>query len=509
MFDTYRHHTGIQLPGFSGTRILVAGEAVLDRYVMGETDRISPEAPIPVLHVRGYEERPGNAAFVCANLASLGAAPTLLSVVGADHAASRLRLLLEHCAVNPGALVEDPERPTIMKERLMGSVQSAQRATQQLLRVDHEDTRPLSEAVENRFARQLEIELDRTDGVLVCDIGKGVLTPSLLRVLIEGARRRRKPVIIDPRRTADHSIYRGATALTPNRYETELATGLDLQSPEGWPAAARRLIDSCDLNVCLITLDRDGVFVAERDGRAVHVETTPREVYDVTGAGDVVLAVFGLLLIGGCDPVKTAAVANIAAGLEVARQGAAVISRAELAQALRRSGQGSSRKLMRLEELTAELERHRWAGRRIGFVHGAFNPLQARHVDLLESARAQADLLVVGIRSSRRTADGSRALLRGLNRIIAGIEAVDYVLDAGGCGMTEIISRLRPDAVVSAGTKDGDHRAPPNIKNNGGKPIADIPDNGVITGRMGAARRSGTSPHPPARPVTPRIVHHN
>ncbi len=225
--DLANNGLGLQFEKLREKQILVAGEAVLDRYVLGETHRISPEAPIPVLHVRVYEERPGNAAFVCANLSSLGATPTLLSVIGADHAGGRLRKLLAEWGVRTDALVEDTSRPTILKERLMGSVQSAQRATQQLLRADHEDTRPLTDRVESRLLERLEAELDRVDGVLICDIGKGILTCGLLQAIIDGSRRRGKPVVIDPRRADDYSMYRGATALTPNRFETEHATGLN------------------------------------------------------------------------------------------------------------------------------------------------------------------------------------------------------------------------------------------------------------------------------------------
>ena len=176
----------------------------------------------------------------------------------------------------------------------------------------------------------------------------------VLRAIIDGSRRRGKPVVIDPRRADDYAIYRGATALTPNRFETERATGFDLQSSESWGPAAQRLIDRCELEACLITLDRDGVFVSQRGGPAVHVQTTPRDVYDVTGAGDVVAAVFGLFLIGGFDLVQAAKFANMAAGLEVSKKGAAVISRRESMLALRQSAHGSIRKVMPIEQLLAE-----------------------------------------------------------------------------------------------------------------------------------------------------------
>jgi D-beta-D-heptose 7-phosphate kinase / D-beta-D-heptose 1-phosphate adenosyltransferase len=431
-------------------QILVAGEAVLDRYVLGETSRISPEAPIPVLHVRSYEERPGNAAFVCANLAALGAAPSLMSVVGADHAGRRLRKMLAASGVKTSALVEDPSRPTISKERLMGSVQSEGRATQQLLRVDHEDTRPLTERVETRLRQRLDAELDRVDGVLVCDIGKGILTPGLLRAIIDGARQRGKAVVIDPRRADDYSIYRKATALTPNRYETERATGMSLKTRESWDLAAQRLIETYELARCLITLDRDGMFVAERRGSGVHVKTTSREVYDVTGAGDVVLAVFGLFLIGGCGLVKTATLANFGAGVEVSKQGATVISRTELSAALLQSSQGSSRKLMPMGQLLGELQRHRESGRRICFAYGRFFPFRARHVEFFEFARAQGDLLVVGTQRDARCSRPAPARVDH-TRIIAGVAAVDFVLPMDGLDVGDLIGSIRPDVLVGGG----------------------------------------------------------
>jgi D-beta-D-heptose 7-phosphate kinase / D-beta-D-heptose 1-phosphate adenosyltransferase len=287
----------IRFPEITRTKILVVGEVVFDRYLWGETERISPEAPIPVLRVSRCEERPGNAAFVCATLSALGARPSVVSVVGADYAGNRMRDVLGAYGIDADGLIEDRSRPTILKERILGSVQSAQRATQQLLRVDHEDSRPLSYAIEARLLDRLDMELERCDGVLICDIAKGMLSERLLRTIIGSATNRGKPVIIDPRRVDDYSIYQGASALAPNRYEAEQATGLTLKDADAWESAARKLIDDYGLSICLVTLDRDGMLVAERDGEAVHIETTPRDVYDVTGAGDVVLSVFGILTI--------------------------------------------------------------------------------------------------------------------------------------------------------------------------------------------------------------------
>jgi D-beta-D-heptose 7-phosphate kinase/D-beta-D-heptose 1-phosphate adenosyltransferase len=250
----------LELPAQRPVHILVAGEVVLDRYLWGDVSRISPEAPIPVLQVSRREERPGNAAFVCASLAAFGATTAVLTVIGSDANGAALATMLGGVGVETQALVDDPGRPTIVKERLLGSVQSTARATQQLLRVDNEDSRPLSAPIEAEVLLRLERELARADGVLICDINKGLLTPAVLKAIIEGARRQGKPVIVDPRTADDLSIYRGASALTPNRYETERATGLRLSAPEAWQPAARKLIDDLGLDACLVTLDRDGMF---------------------------------------------------------------------------------------------------------------------------------------------------------------------------------------------------------------------------------------------------------
>src|SRR5262249_7856523 len=257
----------LELPTLKPLRVLVAGEAILDRYLWGDVQRISPEAPIPVLKVTRREDKPGNAGFVAANLRALGAAPRALTVVGNDRNGKLLREIFEGLGVGTRAMITDPGRPTIVKERMLGSVQAAHRGTQQLLRVDEEDASQLSPTRERELLLRLDGELSRVDGVLIADIAKGVLTTNVLRAIIDGARHRKIPVIVDPRLTDDFSIYRGANAITPNRYETELATGMKLTDRDAWRRAAELLVKKLGLDACLITLDRDGMYLAER-GRA-------------------------------------------------------------------------------------------------------------------------------------------------------------------------------------------------------------------------------------------------
>lgn len=443
----------LKLPSLNQPRVLVIGEVVLDCYLWGRISRISPEAPIPVLEMTRREERPGNAAFVCANLAQLGAAPALASVTGADRNGIVLSQAMNELGVATRALVRDSGRPTIVKERMLGFVQSAQRATQQLLRVDNEDTRPLTPAVETELLARLEAELETMDGAVVCDLNKGLLSATLLQAIIQGGRRCGRPVIIDPRLTDDYSIYRGATALTPNRYETERATGINLASPENWPAAAQRLIESCDLQMCLITLDRDGMFLALRDGSTRHISTIPLEVYDVTGAGDIVLAVFGWLMAGGSDPFTAAAIANVAAGVEVTKQGCAIVPRAEIEAALSQGHDHSMRKILDLRTLSEQLHQRRRAGQRICFTNGCFDLLHAGHVELMEFARAHGDLLVVGINSDRAVRElkgADRPVYPEMDRarIVAAMAAVDYVTIFDDTRAEAIIRAVAPDVLI-------------------------------------------------------------
>lgn len=443
----------VRLPETKPLRIVVAGEVILDRYVWGDVERISPEAPIPVLRAHRREEKPGNAGFVMANLRALGARPAAFSVVGDDHGGRMLREMFRDLEIDTRGLLVDPDRPTTVKERMLGSVQSANRATQQLLRVDDEDASPLSSERERELVSRLDKVLDQADGVLVSDINKGLLTASLLQRLISAANSRRIPIVIDPRLSSDYSIYRGATAITPNRYETEIATGMRLTDRDAWRMAADRLVRKLGLRACLVTLDRDGMYLAERGGRGSLISTSPREVYDVTGAGDVVLTVFGLLTIAGLGFASAAALANIAAGIEVGRLGTEIISRDDLVRALAPRHESIEHKIVSVDELHAILEPKRRAGQPIVFTNGCFDLLHAGHLQLLKFARAQGDVLIVGINSDR----GVR-LIKGEHRpiypaterahILAALKMVDHVVVFDDPRAEGIIREIRPDVLV-------------------------------------------------------------
>ena len=431
----------------------MVGEVILDRYLWGDVARISPEAPIPILRVERREEKLGNAGFVAANLRALGADVSVLSIVGRDRSGAMIREILGGMGVRTRSLIGDADRATIMKERMLGSVQAANRGTQQLLRVDEEDPSPLSTAQERAMIARLGQELPRNDGVLVSDINKGLLTPAVLRAVIDGARRRCIPVVVDPRLTDDFSIYRGATALTPNRYETELATGMKLTDRDAWRRAAELMVRKHGLSACLITLDRDGMYLAERGGADTYIATNPRDVYDVTGAGDVVLSVFGLFSIAGLGFSSAARIANVAASIEVSRIGTEVITREDLALALKPDSEGYRGKIVSVEELKVALDRERRAGRRISFTNGCFDLLHAGHIQILDFARAQADCLVVGLNSDRSVhalKGKARPIYPAAERarILAALECVNYVVVFDETRAERIIRAVRPEVLV-------------------------------------------------------------
>jgi D-beta-D-heptose 7-phosphate kinase / D-beta-D-heptose 1-phosphate adenosyltransferase len=443
----------LKIPDTKSLRVLVAGEVILDRYLWGDVERISPEAPIPVLKVNRREEKPGNAGFVMANLRALGANPRALSVVGDDRNGRLLREMFRDLGIVTKSLMVDPDRPTIVKERMLGSVQAANRGTQQLLRVDEEDSSPLSATLERNLKARLKDELEQADGVLVADINKGLLTRGLLRTLIDGANRRGISLIVDPRRTEDFSIYEGATAITPNRYETEVATGMKLDDRGEWRAAAEKLTQRLGLKACLITLDREGMYLAEADGTDTYIPTAPQDVYDVTAAGDVVLTFFGFLRIAGLGFSAAARVANLAAGIEVGQIGAEIISREDIAMALRSPDNSYERKIVATDEISSLLERARRDGRRIVFTNGCFDLLHAGHLQLLGYARRQGDLLVVGLNSDRsvRELKGEGRPVNGAvdrARMLAALELVDHVVVFDDIRAEKIIRTVRPDVLI-------------------------------------------------------------
>lgn len=309
----------------SALRVLVIGDAMLDRYVEGSVRRISPEAPVPVVHVTRERVALGGAANVAAGVVALGAGCALVGAAGGDEAGDRLREALEAAGIGAGAIVDTPDRPTIQKTRILGG-------GQQMLRVDREEHGPLSDAAGRELIERAEAELERADVVVFQDYDKGTITPSLARRVIDAAMARDVPTVVDPKLRHFHE-YRGATVFKPNRQELAAGLGIEEGAIDGLdlPPVLERL----GVRNMLLTLGREGMVLVGRDVEGVErVPSLAREVFDVTGAGDTVLAVTAVALAAGASLVEAARLATVAAGLVVSRAGAVSITADELLEAL-------------------------------------------------------------------------------------------------------------------------------------------------------------------------------
>jgi D-beta-D-heptose 7-phosphate kinase/D-beta-D-heptose 1-phosphate adenosyltransferase len=444
-------------------RVLVVGDVMLDRYVWGNADRISQEAPVVLLRADTREERLGGASSVATMLRALGAETGLVGVVGRDGDGLRARQLVTDLGIDAAGVVTDESRPTTVKERYMGRAQA--RHPQQMMRVDYESREPVAGTTERELAAAAAAKVRDADVVLVSDYDKGVCTPALLARVVAAAKARGVRVIADPTRGGDYAKYAGCSSMTPNRLEAGLATGRTIATTEQGVAAAAELRDRLGLEAGIVTLDKDGMALARRDGRTAVFPTRPRQVYDITGAGDMVMATLGLALAAGADYDAAVRLANVAGGLEVEKVGVATVTRDEiLADLLHAPFRAADRvpgadKVIGLPALVAELDRRRAAGRRVAFTNGCFDVLHAGHVQYLAEARRQADCLVVGLNS-----DASVRQLKGPTRpvnpvearalVLAGLQDVDFVTIFADATPLAVIKAVRPDVLV----KGADYR---------------------------------------------------
>ncbi len=274
--------------------ILVIGDFMLDRYTWGNAERVSQEAPVLLLQVDGEEEKLGGAGNVCQALSQLGAKVMAAGILGSDRSADSVISMLAEIGVDCELLLADPERPTTTKNRFMG--RAANRHPHQILRVDRETQADLPYALIETMLGEIEKKIARFDAILLSDYGKGSLSPVMLQRIIDLARQSRIPVIIDPAAGRDYRLYRGATLMTPNRSEAEQASQMTINDPVEAIGAAHAICALADLEMAIVTIDKDGMVLADRNGEGNIFPIDPRSVYDITGAGDIVLAVVGICI---------------------------------------------------------------------------------------------------------------------------------------------------------------------------------------------------------------------
>lgn len=426
-------------------RVLLVGDMILDRYQYGDTSRISPEAPILVLAASHEELRLGGCGNVAANLAALGADVRCIAVVGPDEAAETVRELLRDAGVDSTHLVRDDQRPTIRKTRLVAQ-------NQQLIRVDEERTSDVSGGVEALIIDAIEQAMAEVDIIVVSDYGKGTLSDGVLDQICRSDVPNRPRVVVDPK-GRDYTRYRGASILTPNRLETLTATGIELDDMDGVRRAAQALCAMADLEAAIITLGARGMYCLNADGtHECLIPARVRAVFDVTGAGDTAIATLAFALASGADLEQAMQLANAAAGITVQRFGVAAVTPAEIQAAVDRA-MPSSGKIVDREELLERVALQRRAGRTVVFTNGCFDVLHAGHLEYLEHAAHEGDMLIVGVND-----DDSVRRLKGENRpvnmladrmtLLAGFECVALVTAFSEDTPLQIIEAVTPDVLV-------------------------------------------------------------
>jgi D-beta-D-heptose 7-phosphate kinase/D-beta-D-heptose 1-phosphate adenosyltransferase len=421
---------------------------MLDHYVFGDVERISPEAPIPILRVDREEWRPGGAGSVVCMLERLGAEVALVAATGDDAWSIKLAEALAELDVKTDGLVADPSRPTTLKTRHIAG-------TQHVLRVDREVAAAHGEAIDRALIEAVQRRLDWADVVIVSDYGKGVLKGGVLDALREAVKAG-KQVILDPKKQPDYSAYRGMTAITPNRKETEAGTGIAPSDAASFAAAAERLLETLSLERVVMTLDKEGIYLGCAGGQHLHVPTESRAVYDVTGAGDMVIGTIGLARAQGWSWEDAVHLANAAAGLEITRVGVAALTREEIANALLGRTGGTDEKVTTIDRFAAEvLPELRRKGRRLVFTNGCFDILHVGHVQLLQFAREQGDHLIVGLNSDasvRRLKGPGRPILEEDARasLLAALQCVGHVIVFDEDTPLSHIEKILPDVLVKA-----------------------------------------------------------
>lgn len=422
---------------------LVIGDVMLDRYLMGEVGRISPEAPVPVVLIKSEEARAGGASNVAANLALLGISTRLVGCVGADAEAKTLSQLIKACGVKAN-LISSKVRPTIAKTRILGG-------HQQMLRLDQEDSAIFSTADNTSLLQVLKVELaEKPRVVILSDYAKGLLSESICQQIIALCQSHKIPVLVDPKGT-DYSKYKGATALTPNKKEAAEACHTNSQDADLISKVAA-LKTKLGLSFMAVTRGEEGISLIDKT--AHHLPATAQKVFDVSGAGDTVIATLAAGLMHDLTPLQSLELANIAAGVVVGKVGTVPITRADLLEALTaKQGNEQAHKICDLAELDSKVNAWKQAKQKIVFTNGCFDLLHAGHVTYLEAAKKRGDKLILGLNTDRSVSaikGPSRPVVHENDRarVLAALESIDAVILFDEDTPLKLIKALKPDVIA-------------------------------------------------------------
>ncbi len=438
-------------------KVLLVGDFMLDVYIYGDADRISPEAPVPVLKVYRTDYSWGGAGLVAANLCALGAKPLCVGIVGDDANGEKLKELLAAEGADVSGLINTSDRPTTTKRRLIGLAQH--RHQQQLFRMDSESNEPLTEQQCQHLVEIVEDKLPDVDVVCLQDYNKGVLADLLCKKIIRTAVKAGKKVLVDPSSIGDYSRYAGATVITPNRREVGLGVAFEIKSIDDVARAAKQLSQKFDLDTIVVTLDKEGAYLKSPD-LSEHIPTRPRNVYDVTGAGDAVLATIAIAIASGCDYKTAVQLANITGGIVVEKFGGATVTMEEVINEIACLRHGNDGKTRLVDSLLAELAWRKKQNKVVVFTNGCFDVIHRGHIEFLKFCKAQGDVVVVGLNSdeSVKTVKGPGRPIHNQHdraEVLAAIESVDYITVFDEPEPLNLIKKVKPDVLVKGRDWEG------------------------------------------------------
>jgi D-beta-D-heptose 7-phosphate kinase/D-beta-D-heptose 1-phosphate adenosyltransferase len=448
------------------TRVLVVGDVMLDRYIWGNVERISPEAPVPIVHAVDRNERPGGAANVAMNIAGLGANSILFGFLGNDEDGTALENRIREFGVVP-AMVRVGSHPTTTKLRILSG-------RQQMLRLDMERVSDYPDEAYDSLMADIEAALPTAQAVVLSDYAKGVLTEELCQRVIGAAKAQGIPVLVDPKQR-DFSRYRGATTICPNLSELSAVVGIAAKDADALLTAAQPLVAKLGLQSLIATMSEKGIAVLREDSKFV-APAVARQVFDVSGAGDTVIATLALAVASGLKMETAVQLANVAAGIVVGKVGTVPVDRDELLTSLMPEIElRAEEKVLTLDDLKVRIAAWRSAGQRIVFTNGCFDLLHIGHITLLEDARREGDRLIVAINSDASVQElkgPTRPIVRERERgrILAALAAVDAVIVFDEPTPLELIVALRPDVIVKGGDyKEDDIVGAKEVRSWGGR----------------------------------------
>ncbi|MFC1489606.1 D-glycero-beta-D-manno-heptose 1-phosphate adenylyltransferase [Candidatus Latescibacterota bacterium] len=470
------------LTDIKSASIAIVGDIILDEYIIGDTDRISPEAPEPIILEQSRTYKPGGAANVAVNITALGAKAHLIGIIGDDSDGEIVRKTLNDWGVDDSGIISVKDRPTCRKTRMIAR-------GNQVLRVDRESKEPIDQTVEKQIIdkiTQLSAEI-----VIVSDYAKGTVSDRLVSALADAG----KKVIADPK-SSDFAKYRGAYIVTPNLSELSAAAGIANLPSSEIETPARTIMDECGISNMLVTCGPDGMALIEKDKPLLHIHAKTREVYDVTGAGDTVIATMSSAVSGGATLADACFVANIAAGIVVGKHQTAATTPDEILSYA--FGPSSSDKIIDKNSLIDTIDELKKSGKKIVFTNGCFDILHMGHITYLNEARGLGDILVVGLntdRSVRALKGDKRPILPEQERshILAALECIDYVVMFDEDTPFNLIEKIRPDILAKGADYSKEEVVGHDILESYGGKVALLPlmDNISTTNIIDKIKRKG------------------